>query len=61
MMNILTTTWSFLVVTYSKCHTQGTFITYCYHITRPFALWELGNRDKLEQTEVDTDSFPSLT
>jgi len=35
-----------LVVKYSKCQTQGIFIASCYHITRPFALWDPGSRDK---------------
>lgn len=45
MVDIIKTTWEFLVVKYSKCQTQGIFIAYDYHVTRPFALWDLGNRD----------------
>lgn len=46
VMHILKTTWELLVVQYSKCWTQGIFIASHCHITRPFALWDLSNRDK---------------
>lgn len=61
-MSILETAWSFLVVKYSKRQTHGIFIASCCHTTRPFALWDLGNRDKQERTEMGegTDSSPSL-